>query len=140
VYVGRNAAIKNYNAKRAGQPLDLIETGQGRLPVIVELLKSPWLVRASELARKDGTSAIKRTEEPVRVGWDSEHQYPSYFERRRIRFRIDAVVQVWATDRAWWDIRHRVSRRYWRVLARGGVYDLAYDRISGEWVLVGIQD
>ena len=49
-------------------------------------------------------------------------------------------VQIWAAERAWWDPRRRVSRRFWRVLARGGVYDLVYDRAQGTWRLIGIQD
>lgn len=138
--MGRNAAIKRYDATPAGQPLELLETKHARLPVIVELLRSPWITRASELVRKDGTSATKHAEEEVHVGWDTERQCPEFFLRERQRYRIDAVIQMWATDRAWWDPRRRVSRRYWRVLARGGVYDLAYDRENGSWLLVGIQD
>lgn len=138
--MGRNAAIKRFDAKAAGQPLELLDTRHAKVPVIVELLSSPWIVRASELVSRNGTSATKRAEQPVTVGWDAERQCPLYFERDQVRYRIDALVQVWATDRSWWDPRSRVSRRYWRVLARGGVYDLAYERLTGEWLLVGIQD
>lgn len=138
--VGRNAAIKQYDSNPPGQPLELLGTKHARVPVIIELLKSPWIMRASELTRRDGSEATKRAEESVVVSWDPERQYPKAFERDGRRYRIDAIVQVWATDRAWWDPRRRVSRRYWRVLARGGVYDLAYDRETGEWRLVGIQD
>lgn len=138
--MGRNAAIKNYDATPAGQPLELLETKRARLPIVVELLNSPWIVKASDLVRNDGTNATKRAEEDVSVGWDPKRQCPLHFSRGDSRYRIDAIVQVWATDRAWWDPRRRVSRRYWRVLARGGVYDLAYDRETGEWLLVGVQD
>ena len=138
--MGRNAAIKRYDATPAGQPLELLDERHARLPVMIELLKSPWLVRAADLIAHDGASATKRKDEAVTVSWDAERQYPTAFVRERSRYRIDAVVQVWATDRAWWDPRRRVSRRYWRVLARGGIYDLAYDRDTGEWTLVGIQD
>lgn len=138
--MGRNTAIKRYDASPTGQPDELFDTKRSRLPVVMELLKSPWIVRASELVNSDGTSATKRAEQTVTVSWDAERQYPTSFTREHVRYRIDAVVQVWATDRAWWDPRRRVSRRYWRVLARGGVYDLAYDRATGSWALVGIQD
>jgi hypothetical protein len=138
--VGRNAAIKHYDAAQAGQPLELLDEKHARLPVMIELLKSPWLVRAVDLIRHDDVSATKRKDEAVAVSWDAQRQYPTAFVRERSRYRIDAVVQVWATDRSWWDPRRRVSRRYWRVLARGGIYDLAYDRETGEWILVGIQD
>ena len=110
------------------------------MPVIVELLASPWIVKASDLTRKDGSGAAKRAEEPVEVAWDPERGYPTAFTREGRTYRIDAIVQVWATERSWWDPRKRVSRRFWRVLARGGVYDLTYDRGSASWLLIGIQD
>jgi len=114
--MGRNAAIKRYNATPDGQSMELFDEPTSKLPVVIELLRSPWVTRASELLVRDGAGAPKRREETVDVTW------------------------VWASERAWWDPREHVSRRYWRVLARGGVYDLAYDRIAGEWRLVGIQD
>lgn len=138
--MGRNAAIKHYDATPAGQPLELLDAKHARLPVMVELLRSPWLVRAADLLRHDDMSTAKRKNEAVIVAWDAERQYPTLFVRGQVRYRIDAVVQVWATDRAWWDPRRRVSRRYWRVLAKGGIYDLAYDRETSEWTLAGIQD
>lgn len=138
--MGRNAAIKRFSAQTPGQPLELFETKRSRLPVIVELLASPWIVRASDLMRHDGSGAAKRAEEIVEVVWDAERQYPTLFVRGERRYRIDAIVQVWAAERAWWDPRRRVSRRFWRVLSRGGVYDLAYDRTDGSWLLIGIQD
>jgi hypothetical protein len=107
---------------------------------MAELLKSPWLVRASDLLRHDDVSATKRSDESVMVVWDAERQYPTAFVRRQVRYRIEAVVQIWASERAWWDPRRRVSRRYWRVLAKGGIYDLAYDLDANKWTLVGIQD
>lgn len=138
--MGRNAAIKHYDMNPAGQPAELFDTKRSRLPVIVELLRSPWLMRASDLAAGDGAHATKHAEEPVIVEWDAARQLPASFVRDKSRYRIQAVIQVWATDRSWWDPRRRVARRFWRVLARGGVYDLAYDRATGEWLLVGIQD
>lgn len=138
--VGRNADIKRYSASSTGQPLELFGGKRSRMPVIIELLASPWLVRASDLARKDGSCAARTTEESIEVAWDAQRQYPTAFTRDGRGYRIDAIVQVWATERAWWDPRKRVSRRFWRVLARGGVYDLAFDRSSGSWLLIGIQD
>lgn len=138
--MGRNADIKRYSATPAGQPIELLDGKHNRLPIVMELLASPWIVRASDLTRKQDSGAAKRAEEPVDVAWDVEHQHPASFTRGKRVYRIDAIVQVWATERAWWDPRTRVSRRFWRVLARGGVYDLAYDRDLGSWLLVGIQD
>lgn len=138
--MGRNSTIKRYDATPAGQPMELFDSAHSRLPVILELLRSPWIVRASELTRREGTYTAKRAEEPVEVVWDAERQCPTAFIREHKRYRVDAVVQVWATERAWWDPRRRISRRFFRVLSRGGIYDLAFDRAAGVWMLVGIQD
>jgi hypothetical protein len=56
------------------------------------------------------------------------------------RYPVDAVIQSWAVERAWWDPRKRLSRRCYRVLARGGLYDLAYDRIADRWLITGVVD
>jgi hypothetical protein len=138
--MGRNTAIKHYDAIPPGQPLELLDAKHARLPVMQELIKSPWLVRATDLLRHDDVSATKRREEVVVVAWDADRQYPAAFTRGSTRYRIDAVVQIWATDRVWWDPRRSLSRHYWRVLAKSGIYDLAYDRETGDWMLVGIQD
>jgi len=138
--VGRNSEIKHFRATRSGQPLDLFESPNSKLPVITELLASPWIVRASDLVRRDGASAPKRVAEEVTVEWDSERACPQAFVREGRRFRVDAVLQTWSSERAWWDPRRHVSRRHWRVLARGGVYDLAFDRTTNVWRLTGIQD
>lgn len=138
--MGRNASIKRFSATPAGQPHELFETKRSRLPVVVELLASPWIVRAAELNRKDGSCATKHAEETLDVIWDGARQLPLSFTRNDRVYRIDAIVQLWTAERAWWDPRRRVSRRYWRVLSRGGVYDLAYDRTRDAWLLIGIQD
>ena len=138
--MGRNADIKRFSATSVGQPMELFDTRRGRLPVVMELLASPWIVRASDLMRTDGSCAAKHAEEVVEVVWDASQQYPASFSRSGRIYRIDAIVQVWAAERAWWDPRRCVSQRFWRVLARGGVYDLAYDRALSTWRLIGIQD
>jgi hypothetical protein len=138
--MGQNADIKRYSTATLGQPIELFDSKRGRLPVILELLASPWIVRASDLKLTDGSCAAKHAEEDVEVVWDAERCYPLSFTREARVYRIDAVVQIWAAERAWWNPLRRVSRRFWRVLARGGVYDLAYDRELGTWRLIGIQD
>jgi hypothetical protein len=138
--MGRNAAIKQYNARPEGQPVDLFDSVRGRLPVVLELLKSPWIVRGSELVRAEDAPGGKRTAEEVRVGWDGGRRAPAEFTWRGKRYRVDALVQTWAIERAWWDRERRVSRRCFRVLARGGVYDLAFDRLAQRWLLVGLVD
>jgi hypothetical protein len=79
-------------------------------------------------------------EESVSVEWDAHRQCPLSFTRSDRRYIVDAVIQVWATERRWWDPRRHVSRRFFRVLSQGGVYDLAFDRARGGWLLTGIQD
>lgn len=138
--MGRNAAIKRYDPTPDGQPMDLFSEKEGRLPIVIELLKSPWIFRASELSRDEDAGLGKRREETVAVAWDGRRRCPAAFEWRNRTYRIEAVVQVWAVERTWWDPRRRVSRRIWRVLARGGTYDLAYDRLAGTWRLLGMAD
>jgi hypothetical protein len=76
----------------------------------------------------------------VEVVWDGERRAPLAFTLTGRRYPVDAVVQRWTVERGWWDPAVRVSRRCFRVLARGGVYDLAYDRLARRWLLVGIVD
>jgi hypothetical protein len=138
--LGRNRAIKAFDPRKTGQTLDLFTTTDTRLPVILELLKSPWIVRASELTRPGSGLAGKYRDREITVVWDGECGAPRSFLLDGRRHAVDAVIQSWATERAWWDPRRRQSRRCYRVLTRGGLYDLAYDRIADCWLLVGIVD
>ncbi|MDP2181078.1 MAG: DUF6504 family protein [Actinomycetota bacterium] len=138
--MGRNTAIKKYDSHAHGQTLDLLSSKEGRLPVMLELLRSPWITRASELVAAEDAGLGKRISEAVAVAWDERRGCPAAFEWRARTYRIDAVVQTWAIERRWWNPRGRVSRRCWRVLARGGTYDLAFDRLTRSWLLVGMQD
>lgn len=128
-----NTAIRRFDARKAGQPLDLFES-VSRLPVVLELLSTPWLRRTSDI---DGPT---RVEVPVTVEWDAERGRPHLFLRKGKRYEIDQLVSQWAVDIRWWDRERAVSRRCFRVIARGGVYDLAYDRIGEQWLLVGVID
>lgn len=138
--MGRNRAIKAFDPRQPGQPLDLFTATETRLPVIMELLRSPWIVRASELIQPGSGTAGKRRECAIEVAWDAGRGAPRLFSVDGRRYTVDAVVQSWAVERAWWDPRRRLSRRCYRVLAHGGLYDLAYDRIADCWLLVGIVD
>lgn len=138
--MSRNAAIKHYDVTPDGQPMELLESPHGKRPVVLELLRSPWIMRASDLVRKEGTWSTKHTEEPVDVVWDPQAGRPVSFVRNGRTWRIDAVIQIWTIERSWWDPRRQVSRHVWRVVARGGVYDLAFDRLTNAWLLLGIQD
>lgn len=139
--MGSNAAIKRYEAKRAGQQSSLFDDARSASPVVFALLESPWVMRGSELLRDDGGSySTKRVEEPVHVRWDAERAAPASFIRGEREHPVESVAQTWATERRWWDREAHVSRRFWRVLGRDGVYDLVYDRVAGGWYLAGIQD
>jgi hypothetical protein len=139
--MGRNHAIKGFDPRtRTSQTLDLFTHTDARLPVIVELLKSPWLVRASELASAGAGGAAKRRDRVIEVTWDGSRGAPRFFALEGRGYPIAAVVQSWTIERSWWDPRRSVSRRCFRVLAQGGLYDLAYDRTTDRWLLVGIVD
>lgn len=138
--MGRNRAIKTFDPRTTGQSLDLFTATDTRTPVIVELLKSPWIVRASEMVPAVSGLAGKRRERRIEVVWDASRGAPRSFTANGRRYVVDAVVQSWAVERAWWDPRKRMSRRCYRVLTCGGLYDLAYDRIADCWLLVGIVD
>lgn len=137
--MGENAAIKRFDP-RSGTNDDLFTSVRGRLPVVLELLKSPWISRASDLLAEEDAASGKRVETPIEVAWDGEKRAPAAFTWKGRRHGVDALVQTWAVERRWWDDADRVSRRCFRVLARGGVYDLAYDRLTRSWLLVGIVD
>lgn len=138
--VGRNAAIRRYDPLTEGQPLELFPSARSKAPVVRELLASPWIARASDLVCGDGAYASRRSSEAIEVEWDDSLGRPGTFLRGGRRYRVDTVIQVWVTERSWWDPRSHLSLRHWRVLARGGVYDLVFDRVSGSWRLAGIQD
>jgi len=138
--MGRNRAIKAFDPRTTGHSLDLFTTTDTRTPVIIELLKSPWIMRASELVPSASGVAGKRREREIEVVWDSSRGAPRSFRVDERRYQVDAIVQTWAVERAWWDLRKHLSRRCFRVLTRGGLYDLAYDRIADRWLLVGIVD
>lgn len=138
--MGRNRAIKAFDPRKPGHTLDLFTETDTRLPVITELLKSPWIVRASELTQSGSGLAGKRREREVQVVWDAGRGAPRSFALEGRRYMVDAVIQTWAVERAWWDLRKRLSRRCYRVLTRGGLYDLAYDRLADAWLLTGVVD
>ena len=144
--MGRNADIKKYDLHPEGQPIDLFARGT-RSPVVAELLSAPWLRRASELpgAREGspeaGAGSGKRALREVTVDWDPGRGRPSAFHvPGKGRYDVEALIGYWVEDRFWWDPETHVSRRCFRLLARGGVWDVAYDRLTQSWSLVGIGD
>jgi hypothetical protein len=51
------------------------------------------------------------------------------------------VLERWREIGSWWEAEGGVDRLVFRVLLAGGpVVDLALERTSGEWLLVGVVD
>lgn len=120
--------------------MELFGSRPGRSSAILALLASPWIVRGSDVAPRDQGAGSKSLEEAADVEWDGERRCPVAFRWRGRGYAVDAVVQTWAVERRWWSPSRRVSRRCFRVLASGGVYDLAYDRLGSRWLLLGVAD
>jgi hypothetical protein len=142
--MGRNATIKRYELHPQGQAIDLFARG-ARSPVVAELLSAPWISRASDLLSEEADApyggAGKRARREVDVEWDRTHGRPAAFRLEgKGRYEVEALIGYWVEDRFWWDPAAHVSRRCFRVLARAGVWDLAWDRITHTWSLVGIGD
>jgi len=75
--MGRNSVIKAFDpANKTGTPLDLFSGRDTRRPVIVELLRSPWIVRGSQVASGSSGHGGKRREEEVEVVWDGTRRTP----------------------------------------------------------------
>ncbi len=139
--MGRNHAIKTFDpGRRTGQPLDLFTGRNVRAPVLRELLRSPWLMRGSQLPVSSPGAAAKRCEEGIEVTWDAERGTPGSFVWRGKRYRVEVLVHTWSVEQGWWLPHSHVSRRCFRVLARGGLYDLAYDRLGRRWLFIGVVD
>ncbi len=136
--MGRNTSIRRFDARPAGQSMDLFGPSRGALPAVLELLGTPWIRRASDLASGPGSG--KRVEVELEVEWDGERGRPLAFVYKGKRHRVDTVVMQWAVERGWWDRSRCVSHRCFRVLARGGVWDLAYDRERKVWLLICVVD
>jgi hypothetical protein len=123
----------------------LFPTRESRRAIAEHLASAPWLSRGSELRRGNGQAAHSR-EEPAHVLWRADGR--AYLVRRcgrgRRRTRKRRVVRVlerWREIGSWWDAEGRVDRLVYRVLLAGGsVVDLALERTSGEWLLMGVAD
>jgi hypothetical protein len=54
---------------------------------------------------------------------------------------VARVLERWREVRSWWEPERRVDRLVFRVVLVGGaVVDLALERSSGRWLLVGVAD
>ncbi|MBA4371214.1 MAG: hypothetical protein C0418_06535, partial [Coriobacteriaceae bacterium] len=96
--MGRNSAIKRYDTHPEGQPMQLFDAPRGRLPVVLELLRSPWIVRGSDLPARDAGAGARVVVETAAVSWDAERGCPAAFAWRGRRYPVDAVVQAWTIE------------------------------------------
>ena len=139
--------IHRYPSRPPGFEEPLFPTAESRRAVAEHLASAPWLSRGSELRRGNGRTAHSR-EEPAHVLRRADGR--AYFIRRcgsgrrkgplRKR-RVVRVLERWREVGSWWEPEGRVDRLVFRVLLAGGpVVDLALERASGEWLLVGVVD
>lgn len=136
--------IHRYPSRPPGFEEPLFPTAESRRAVAEHLANAPWLSRGSELRRGSGQAAHSR-EEPAHVLRRADGR--AYLVRRsgkgpRTRKRrVVRVLERWREVRSWWEPKQRVDRLVFRVLLSGGsVVDLALERASGEWLLVGVAD
>lgn len=135
--------IHRYPSRPAGFEELLFVTPVSKRAVGEHLLKSPWLVRASELRAESGESA-RAFREPVAVRECAGGvEVVRLSEARGIAWRRKLVVEPlerWREVRNWWSEKDGADRQMFRVLLSGGtVVDLALER-SGKWLLTGVAD
>ena len=122
----------------------LFPTAGSRKAVAEHLVRAPWLSRASEAAGGSGLAA-RRYEEPAHVLRRADGR--AYLVRRcpngrrTSKRQVARVLERWREVRSWWEPERRVDRLVFRVVLVGGaVVDLALERSSGRWLLVGVAD
>ncbi len=136
--------IHRYPSRPPGFEEPLFPTAESRRAVAEHLARAPWLCRGSELRRGSGQAARCR-EEPAHVLRRADGR--AYLvrrcpkERRTSKRRVARVLERWREVRSWWEPERRVDRLVFRVVLVGGaVVDLALERSSGRWLLVGVAD
>lgn len=136
--------IHRYPLRPKGYAEPLFHCRESRREILEHLAGSSWLSRASEF--KEAVPGAGRTAhvrgESVEVS--SEEGTPLLVRGGRRR-RIRRVLERWREVREWWSENGRDLVLY-RMEVSGGasehmlVLDLARDRLSGEWTLVGVVD
>lgn len=138
--------IHEYPVRPEGYEGPLFHTGDSDREIMDHYLRAPWLGRASERlvavlggdcgrvpAQPRGVR-VEPTGAGVRVVWDAGS---SMGRRQGIR----RVQDRWREVRGWWEDDGGRDLVVYRVeLTNGAVMDLARDRESGHWLLVGIVD
>lgn len=140
--MGENKGIKNYNYHHAGENLELFATTNGKMSVAEAILKSQWVTTAADLGKSKIASASsgKFYDQEITVLYSEHLRRPLQFFWRRKFYKVDAVIGVWVLESCWWDAAKKQSRRYFRVLARGGTYDIYLDHLQEAWFLESVSD
>jgi hypothetical protein len=142
--------IHRYTSRPPGFEEPLFPTRESKRAVAEHLANAPWLSRGSELPGGSG-QAVRRCEEPAHVFRRADGRM--YLvrrcgngrrrgrRRRTCKKRVVRVLERWREVGPWWGAAGSVDRLIFRVLLAGGaVVDLAFERASGEWLLVGMAD
>jgi hypothetical protein len=140
----RVSEIRRYPLRPPNFEEPLFPTTRSRRAVMEHLLEAPWLIKASELRKGTGEVAHRR-EEPVEVlrREDGRILLVRHCSKgRRIgRRKVVRILDRWRVVGGWWNKRGGVDRLVFRVLLSGGaVVDLALERLSGDWALIGVPD
>jgi hypothetical protein len=139
--------IHRYPLRPPGFEEPLFRTRESRMAVAEHLASAPWLSRGSELRRGSGQVAHSR-EEPAHVLRRADgraylvRRCPNGCRKGSLRKRqVARVLERWREISSWWDAERRMDRLVFRVLLVGGaVVDLALEKASGEWLLMGVVD
>jgi hypothetical protein len=143
--------IHCYPARPEGFAEPLWPTPGSKRQVVDHLLGSPWLMRASELRVGTGQAA-RALAEPIElevrdgcraaeVVRPADTNHCRRHRRPWRRRRVLRVLDRWREVAGWWEGERGTDRFLFRVLLSGGcVADLALERPSGEWLLVGVVD
>lgn len=134
------AQIHRYPARPEGFSEPLFLTAAHRKEIAEHLAASGWLWKASE-AGSGGTCE----QEPVEVvSYRRCVEVRRQFRRPRggwVRRRVSAVVERWREVDRWWAGEDHPDRYVFRVSLEGeAVVDLAMDRASRGWSLIGVVD
>ena len=157
--------IRRYPIRPEGFEEPLFHGRASKVAVMEHFLEAPWLRKASELPDRGGSGTVARaTREPVEVRRASSHRGRGGAEivvsglpcpggrrgrrgsgghrrARRSPRRVAQVLARWREVRGWWEPVGGEDRFLYRLLlSDGAVVDVARERSSGEWALVGVAD
>lgn len=148
--MGRYSDIKKYDTHGLYQPLTLFDTGAQRAAVVQRLIASQWVFLGRELVSNEavdaGVGLTHQMCEEIEVTYDERKDVPWLFRRRRNSgkrielYVVSDMLERWVVDWGWWDDGVRQSNRFYRVACAQGIFELSFNQLSKQWLLVGILD